>query len=84
MPRLTPQHWKTLECVFLRSGFTFVRQASSHRVYEKPGVLRPIIIPEYGEIDIEIIQRADADGGNDPQRLSPPAGRMLKSSRVHL
>jgi predicted RNA binding protein YcfA (HicA-like mRNA interferase family) len=57
MPRLTPQHWKKLECVFLSAGFVFVRQASSHRVYEKPGVLRPIIIPEYEEIDIEIIKR---------------------------
>jgi predicted RNA binding protein YcfA (HicA-like mRNA interferase family) len=56
MPRLTPQHWKTLECVFLCAGFTFVRQASSHRVYVKPGVLRPVIIPEYEEIDIEIIK----------------------------
>ena len=56
MPRLTPQHWKVLECIFLRAGFTFVRQASSHRVYEKPGVLRPVIIPEYTEIDLEIIQ----------------------------
>ena len=56
MPRLTPQSWKTLEAVFLRDGFVFVRQASSHHVYEKPGVLRPVIIPEYEEIDIEIIR----------------------------
>ena len=56
MPRITPQHWKTLERVFLRAGFVFVRQASSHRVYEKPGVLRPVILPEYEEIDIAIIQ----------------------------
>jgi predicted RNA binding protein YcfA (HicA-like mRNA interferase family) len=56
MPRLTPQHWKTLECVFLHAGFSFVRQASSHRVYEKPGVLRPVIIPEYEEVDVEIIR----------------------------
>jgi predicted RNA binding protein YcfA (HicA-like mRNA interferase family) len=56
MPRLTPQSWKILEAVFLRDGFTFVRQASSHRVYEKPGILRPLIIPVYDEIDIEIIR----------------------------
>ncbi|MDR1490603.1 MAG: type II toxin-antitoxin system HicA family toxin [Desulfovibrio sp.] len=57
MPRMTPQHWKTLERVFLSAGFSFARQASSHRVYEKSGVLRPIIIPEYEEIDVEIIKR---------------------------
>jgi predicted RNA binding protein YcfA (HicA-like mRNA interferase family) len=56
MSRIVPQHWKVLECVFLRAGFVFVRQASSHRVYEKPGVLRPVIIPEYEEIDVEIIR----------------------------
>ncbi len=56
MPRLTPQSWKTLEAVFLKDGFVFVRQASSHRVYEKPGVFRPVIIPQYEEIDIEIIR----------------------------
>jgi predicted RNA binding protein YcfA (HicA-like mRNA interferase family) len=55
MSRLTPQHWKTLEGVFLRAGFVFSRQASSHRVYEKDGVLRPIIIPEYEEVSVEII-----------------------------
>ena len=56
MPRLTPQHWKTLECIFLRAGFEFVRQASSHRVYEKDGVLRPVILPEYEEIGVDIIR----------------------------
>jgi predicted RNA binding protein YcfA (HicA-like mRNA interferase family) len=56
MPRITPQHWKTLERVFLRAGFVFTRQASSHRVYEKPDALRPLIIPEYEEIDVEIIR----------------------------
>jgi predicted RNA binding protein YcfA (HicA-like mRNA interferase family) len=56
MSRITPQHWKTLERVFLRAGFILVRQASSHRVYEKPDILRPVIIPEYEEIDIAIIQ----------------------------
>lgn len=56
MPRLKPQHWKVLECVFLNAGFVFVRQASSHRVYEKEGVLRPVIIPQYDEIGVEIIR----------------------------
>lgn len=56
MPRLTPQSWKTLEAVFLRDGFVFVRQASSHKVYEKNGVLRPVIIPQYEEIDVDIIR----------------------------
>jgi predicted RNA binding protein YcfA (HicA-like mRNA interferase family) len=55
VPRITPQHWQKLECVFTRAGFLFVRQASSHRVYEKTDVLRPVIIPAYEEIDPGII-----------------------------
>jgi predicted RNA binding protein YcfA (HicA-like mRNA interferase family) len=55
MPRLTPQPWRVLDCVFRKAGFAMARQASSHRVYEKPGVLRPVIIPEYEEVGVEII-----------------------------
>lgn len=56
MSRLTPQPWRVLDCIFRKAGFTFVRQASSHRVYEKDGVLRPLILPEYDEVGVEIIQ----------------------------
>ena len=55
MPRLTPLHWRALECVFLKAGFSFVRQTASHRVYGGPGILRPLIIPEYEEVGVEII-----------------------------
>lgn len=55
MPRITPVHWKTLECVFLKAGFAFERQESSHRSYTKAGCLRPVIIPTYKEIDPDII-----------------------------
>ena len=57
MPRLAPVHWKTLECVFEKYGFKFKRQASSHRVYEKKGVLRPVIIPTYDDVLIDIIKK---------------------------
>lgn len=55
MPRITPQHWKELERIFLALGFVFVRQASSHRMYEKDGCLRPLVIPTYDAISAEII-----------------------------
>ena len=57
MPRITPQHWLIIECIFLRVGFHFERQSSSHRVYSKEGVNRPVIIPEYNEVQVDIIQR---------------------------
>lgn len=56
MPRLTPLHWKVLECIFLMDGFTFDGQVGSHRSYVKAGILRPVVIPEYQEIDIQIIK----------------------------
>jgi len=55
MPRISPVHWKKLECVFLALGFKFHRQQGSHRAYVKPGVKRPIIIPTYASVDVDII-----------------------------
>ena len=37
-------------------GFKFEGQEGSHRKYTKKGCLRPIIIPVYKEIGIDIIQ----------------------------
>ncbi len=56
MPRLTPVKWKILECIFMKDGFVFERQEGSHRSYVKKGVLRPIIIPTYPEVDVNIIR----------------------------
>ncbi|MBA4391615.1 MAG: hypothetical protein C0399_11875 [Syntrophus sp. (in: bacteria)] len=56
MPRITPVHWRILEKIFVLDGFVLKRQESSHRLYEKAGCLRPVIIPTYDEIDVEIIK----------------------------
>src|SRR3972149_93944 len=37
-------------------GFCFERKKGSHRSYIKEGILRPIIIPEYDEVGIDIIK----------------------------
>jgi len=55
MPRLTAVHWKILECIFLLYGFTYERQKGDHRSYNKYGVLRPVIIPTYKTVQIDII-----------------------------
>jgi len=55
MPRLTPVHWKVLECIFLKYGFKYDRTNGSHNAYVKAGLSRPVIIPMYKEIDKEII-----------------------------
>ena len=56
MPRITPVSWKTLECIFVKAGFSFSRQKGDHRCYVKDGILRPVVIPTYNKIDVEIIK----------------------------
>ncbi|MBI5815955.1 MAG: type II toxin-antitoxin system HicA family toxin [Nitrospinae bacterium] len=56
MFRLTPVNWKKLDCVFKKAGFALEREAGSHRVYSKPGVARPVIIPKYTSVGIDIIK----------------------------
>ncbi len=56
MPRLTPVSWKTLVCIFEKDGFVFEREGKKHLVYSKPGVLRPVIIPKYDEVGLDIIK----------------------------
>jgi predicted RNA binding protein YcfA (HicA-like mRNA interferase family) len=56
MPRITPVHYKVLVCIAKKLGFVFERQESSHIQYTKRGIKRPLTIPIYSEIDIDIIQ----------------------------
>jgi len=54
-PRITPISWKILEKIFILDGFVYKRTRGDHRLYEKPGVIRPIVIPMYDEVDDDII-----------------------------
>ena len=55
MPRITPIHWKKLACIFEKAGFSLDREVGSHLCYTKKGIKRPVIIPKYSEIDVDII-----------------------------
>lgn len=55
MPRLPTVDWKTLKRIFELDGFTQEREKASHISMVKPGVHRPIIIPKYDEIGLDII-----------------------------
>ncbi|MBZ5542761.1 MAG: type II toxin-antitoxin system HicA family toxin [Acidobacteriia bacterium] len=55
MPRLTPLGWQKIVSVFLRLGYRMAGQKGSHVKLEKPGVARPLIIPRYDEVGIDII-----------------------------
>lgn len=56
MPRFTPEHWRTVEAVFVAAGFRFDRQEGSHRAYVREGVARPVVIPIYREVPVFIIR----------------------------
>ncbi|MCX5863320.1 MAG: type II toxin-antitoxin system HicA family toxin [Deltaproteobacteria bacterium] len=52
LPRLIPVHWTELEKVVLKMGLRLARQKGSHCSYTKPGLMRPVVIPESSEISI--------------------------------
>jgi predicted RNA binding protein YcfA (HicA-like mRNA interferase family) len=56
MPRITPVDWRTLIKVFLLHGCEYKRKQGSHHVLTCPDARRAIVIPEYDEIDAEIIK----------------------------
>ena len=56
MVKLTPTDWRTLVRIFEADGFTQDRTTGSHVVLSKPGVLRPVIIPKYAEVSLDIIR----------------------------
>jgi predicted RNA binding protein YcfA (HicA-like mRNA interferase family) len=67
--RIRPVHWRKLRCVFERDGFTFKKRTDgSHWAGEKPGVKRPIIIPEYAELGRDIIHGCLRTAGMSRER----------------
>jgi len=56
MPKFAPQHWRTVEAVFLAAGFRYVKQEGSHRTYVKAGIARPLVIPAYKEVPVFVIR----------------------------
>ena len=56
MPKFAPVDWKTLERIFVATGFQFARQEGSHRSYLKHGVARPVVIPTYRAVPVFIIR----------------------------
>ena len=55
MPKLARADWKTLDKIFRADGWLFKREKGSHRSYTKPGFIRPVVIPKYDEVGLDII-----------------------------
>ena len=56
MPRITPIHFRKLCRIFEKAGFECVRHEGDHFVYTRPGIPRPVVIPEWTEIPVFIIR----------------------------
>ncbi len=56
MPRITSSNWKTLIKVFENFGCRYKRKKGSHHILTHPDAKRAVVIPEYDEIDVEIIK----------------------------
>ncbi len=56
MPKITPVNWKTLMEIFRLHGCIYKRKKGSHHILKHPDALRAVVIPEYNEIDVEIIK----------------------------
>jgi len=54
--RITPIPSGKLRRVFEKAGFKCVRIEGDHFVYTKPGVARPIVIPDWQEVPVFIIK----------------------------
>ncbi len=47
--------WRRLESFLVQYGCTFKRMKGDHRVYSKPGLKRPVIVPQYDPLPSFII-----------------------------
>jgi predicted RNA binding protein YcfA (HicA-like mRNA interferase family) len=56
MSRITPVHWRTLVKLFELYGCEYRRKQGSHHILRCPHANRAVVIPEYEQVDTEIIK----------------------------
>ncbi|MCY3935448.1 MAG: type II toxin-antitoxin system HicA family toxin [Chloroflexi bacterium] len=55
MPKISPISGKILVKVFQADGFVVARQSGSHVMLKKPGVGRPIVVPQHKAVQVSVI-----------------------------
>lgn len=55
MPRIVSISWKKFEKFLFFVGCDFMREKGDHRIYNRPGLLRPIIVPRKNNLPVFII-----------------------------
>ncbi|MDA0738451.1 MAG: type II toxin-antitoxin system HicA family toxin [Nitrospirae bacterium] len=56
MPRITPLSAKKFRKILEKAGFTLVRTEGDHFVFVKPGLSRPLVVPDWDEVPVFIIK----------------------------
>ena len=56
MPGVTSIHWKRFEWFVLFCGCTLEREKGDHRIYSRPDLKRPVVIPRDSALPIFIIR----------------------------
>jgi predicted RNA binding protein YcfA (HicA-like mRNA interferase family) len=56
MTKISPTDWKTQLRIFESYGCKYKRKKGSHHVLSYPNAKRAVVIPEYDEIDVDIIK----------------------------
>jgi predicted RNA binding protein YcfA (HicA-like mRNA interferase family) len=56
MPKIVPIPAGRLRKVFEKAGFNLVRSEGDHFVYTKPGISRPVVIPDWPDVPVFIIK----------------------------
>ena len=56
MARIFATDWKTQIKLFEEYGCKYKRKKGSHHILTYPGAKRAVVIPEYDEIDLDIIK----------------------------
>ncbi len=68
MPALKPVPYQLLIKVFESEGFVFDRQRGDHRIYTKPDIKRPLVIPLYDAVPVFIIKNLLRTAGMSRER----------------
>ena len=56
MPGLRPVSWQEFEKFLVFVGCTFVREKGDHRVWDRVGLKRPVVIPKIKNIPVFILR----------------------------
>ncbi len=56
MPRISPTNWKTQLKLFQLYGCQYKRKTGSHHILVYPTAKRAVVIPEYDQVDVDIIK----------------------------